>query len=232
MLSWPPTHTLNRVDEDASAVTFEEWDPTESVDSSQIPVSTNSSQLRAAMIMISSKLRATGFNPQGFGPRRAIWNRAVQGSASLRVWVPNVSYYQWIETLGWSYDVRGLPRWSGLSWEVWLLFFIKIVHWNRMGPDGKPRFVLISGQTNFDPESDDTLNGRTVAKTFVTVPGTSRADQFFFFGDLRSRDVLVTQWLWIPKSRAKKKDTTTNDCENLSQKFLKMKKISTMTSRF
>jgi len=43
---------LNRVDEDASGLTFEEWDPTENVDSSQMLV---------AMIIISSELRAAGF---------------------------------------------------------------------------------------------------------------------------------------------------------------------------
>jgi len=43
---------VNRVDEDALCLTFEEWDPTENVDSSQMPV---------AMIINSSKLRATGF---------------------------------------------------------------------------------------------------------------------------------------------------------------------------
>jgi len=45
---------LNRVDENVSGLTqkFEEWDLTENVDSSQMPV---------AMIMNSSKLRAAGF---------------------------------------------------------------------------------------------------------------------------------------------------------------------------
>jgi len=43
---------LNRVDEDASGLTFEEWDPTENVDSSQMPV---------AMILNSCELRAAGF---------------------------------------------------------------------------------------------------------------------------------------------------------------------------
>jgi len=40
------------VDEDASGLTFEEWDPTENVDSLQMPV---------AMIINSSELRAAGF---------------------------------------------------------------------------------------------------------------------------------------------------------------------------
>jgi len=43
---------LNRVDEDASGLTFEEWDPTENVDPSQKPV---------VMIINSSELRAAGF---------------------------------------------------------------------------------------------------------------------------------------------------------------------------
>ena len=40
------------MDEDASGLTFEEWDPTENLDSSQMPV---------AMIFNSSELRANGF---------------------------------------------------------------------------------------------------------------------------------------------------------------------------
>ena len=43
---------LNHVDEDASGLTFEEWDPTENVDTSQMPL---------AMVMNCSKLRAAGF---------------------------------------------------------------------------------------------------------------------------------------------------------------------------
>jgi len=43
---------LNRVNEDASGLTFEEWDPTENVDSSQMPV---------AMIINSGELRGAGF---------------------------------------------------------------------------------------------------------------------------------------------------------------------------
>ena len=46
---------VNRVDEDALCLTFEEWDPTENVDSSQIPV---------AMIINSIELRAAGFTLQ------------------------------------------------------------------------------------------------------------------------------------------------------------------------
>jgi len=43
---------LNRVDEDASGLTFEDWDPTENVDSSQVPV---------VMIINSSELKTAGF---------------------------------------------------------------------------------------------------------------------------------------------------------------------------
>jgi len=50
---------LNRVDEDASGLTFEEWDPTENFDSSQMPV---------AMIINSSELRAAGFTLQEVFP--------------------------------------------------------------------------------------------------------------------------------------------------------------------
>jgi hypothetical protein len=44
---------LHRVDDDASGLTFEEWDPTADVDDTQPP---------AAMIINSSELRGAGFN--------------------------------------------------------------------------------------------------------------------------------------------------------------------------
>ncbi len=44
---------LHRVDEDASGLTFEEWDPSADTDASQAPV---------AMIVNSSELRAAGFD--------------------------------------------------------------------------------------------------------------------------------------------------------------------------
>ncbi len=44
---------LHRVDEDASGLTFEEWDPSADTDASQAPV---------AMIVNSSDLRAVGFD--------------------------------------------------------------------------------------------------------------------------------------------------------------------------
>ncbi len=44
---------LHRVDEDASGLTFEEWDPSEDTDASQAPV---------AMIVNSSELCAAGFD--------------------------------------------------------------------------------------------------------------------------------------------------------------------------
>ena len=43
---------LHRVDEDASGLTFEEWNPTQAVDTSQEP---------APMIINSNQLRAAGF---------------------------------------------------------------------------------------------------------------------------------------------------------------------------
>ena len=46
---------LHRVAEDASGLTFEEWDPTKDVDNSQPPV---------PMIINSSQLRGAGFNLQ------------------------------------------------------------------------------------------------------------------------------------------------------------------------
>ena len=62
-----------------SGFTFQEWDPTENVDSSQMPV---------AMIINSSELRAAGFTLRKVfpsEPRRAIGLRTVQGYANLRV---------------------------------------------------------------------------------------------------------------------------------------------------
>ena len=44
---------LHRVDEDASGLTFEEWDPSADTDPSEAPV---------AMIVNSSELRAAGFD--------------------------------------------------------------------------------------------------------------------------------------------------------------------------
>jgi hypothetical protein len=44
---------LHRVDEDASGLTFEEWDPSADTDTSEAPVT---------MIINSSELRATGFD--------------------------------------------------------------------------------------------------------------------------------------------------------------------------
>ena len=44
---------LHRVDEDASGLTFEEWDPSADTDASEAPV---------AMIINSSELRAAGFD--------------------------------------------------------------------------------------------------------------------------------------------------------------------------
>jgi hypothetical protein len=44
---------LHRVDEDASGLTFEEWDPSADTDASEDPV---------AMTVNSSELRATGFD--------------------------------------------------------------------------------------------------------------------------------------------------------------------------
>jgi len=51
---------LNRVDEDALGLTFEEWDPTENVDSSQMPV---------VMIINSSELRTAGLTLREVFPK-------------------------------------------------------------------------------------------------------------------------------------------------------------------
>ena len=49
------TNHITRVVEDASGLTFEEWDPTKDADDSQTP---------ASMIINSSELRGVGFNLQ------------------------------------------------------------------------------------------------------------------------------------------------------------------------
>jgi hypothetical protein len=70
------------VDEDASGLTFEEWDPTENADSSQMPV---------VMIINSNELRAAGFTkcfPKSFRPRHAVGARVALWYCD-RVWVPN-----------------------------------------------------------------------------------------------------------------------------------------------
>jgi len=69
---------VDRVDEDAPGLTFEEWDPSENVVSPQMPV---------AMIINSSKLRATGFTLQEvFSPEldAAARRRSTRG-AGIRI---------------------------------------------------------------------------------------------------------------------------------------------------
>jgi len=68
---------LNRVDENASGLTLEEWDPTENVDSSQIQV---------VMMINSSELRATGFTiREVFSPElEAAARRRSMRSAGIR----------------------------------------------------------------------------------------------------------------------------------------------------
>ena len=69
--------------EDASGLTFEEWDPIKDADDSQTP---------AAMIINSSELRGADFNLQEVILQRLRWRRAredacaVRGCASSRVW--------------------------------------------------------------------------------------------------------------------------------------------------
>ncbi len=55
---------LHRVDEDASGLTFEEWDPSADTDASQAPV---------AMIVNSSEPRATGFDLREVLPLQLEW---------------------------------------------------------------------------------------------------------------------------------------------------------------
>ena len=81
------------MEKDASGLTFEEWDPTEDVDSLQMPV---------MMIINSTELRAFTLQEifsQNLRPRRARVARAAWGFASLSICVLNVSCYRWMMTL-------------------------------------------------------------------------------------------------------------------------------------
>jgi len=102
-----------------------------------------------------------------------------------------------------------------------------------MGPDGKLRFVPISGQTNFDPESDDTLNGRTVAKHFSRYQELLVPISFSFLGTsglVTSLSLSDYELLNLVQEKKTPQETTVRICHR--PKLLKMKKISTMTSRF
>ena len=70
---------LHRVDEDATGLIFEEWDPIKDADDSQTPV---------PMIINSSKLRGAGCNLQEVIPPALEREdaRAARNCASLRVW--------------------------------------------------------------------------------------------------------------------------------------------------
>jgi len=103
---------LNRVDEDASGLTFEEWDPTENVDSVQMPVTMmiNSSELRAAGFTLQEvfpleleavarrrSTRGTGIRQlEGMGPKRFIL------SADN---IKRLGPMQWMMTLSLGHDV-------------------------------------------------------------------------------------------------------------------------------
>ena len=91
---------LHRVDEDASGLIFEEWDPIKDANDSQTPV---------PMITNSSELRGAGFNLQEVIPpaleavahsARRTWEdeRAARGFASLRVWDERALFSQQMMT--------------------------------------------------------------------------------------------------------------------------------------
>ena len=88
---------LHRVDEDASGLTFEEWDPSADTDASEAPV---------AMIVNSSERR-----------RVEPGVRAARPSSRFTAWVPGGMYSPWITTMSSGHDVSeyelgasGLPR--------------------------------------------------------------------------------------------------------------------------
>ena len=104
---------LHRVDEDASGLTFEEWDPSADTDVSEAPV---------AMIVNSSELCAAGFDLREVLPlqleaaaRGA--RRPARPSSRFTAWVPGGMYSPWITTMSSGHDVSeyelgasGLPR--------------------------------------------------------------------------------------------------------------------------
>ena len=105
---------LHRVDEDASGLTFEEWDPSADTDASEAPV---------AMIVNSSELRAAGFDLREVSccnsRRRRVEPgvRAARPSSRFTAWVPGGMYSPWITTMSSGHDVSeyelgasGLPR--------------------------------------------------------------------------------------------------------------------------
>jgi hypothetical protein len=105
---------IHRVDEDASGLTFEEWDPSADTDASEAPV---------AMIVNSSELCAAGFDLREVIPLQL--EAAVRGGQRtcgavlnrFTVWVPGGMYFPWITTMRSGHDVSeyelgasGLPR--------------------------------------------------------------------------------------------------------------------------
>ena len=102
------------MDEDASGLTFEEWDPSADTDASEAPV---------AMIVNSSELCAAGFDLREVIPLQlettARGGQCTRGAALNRftTWVPGGMYFPWITTMSSGHDVSeyelgasGLPR--------------------------------------------------------------------------------------------------------------------------
>ncbi len=88
---------MNRVDEDVSGLTFEEWDPSADTNASQVPV---------GMIVNSSELCATGFDLREVIPLQleAVARRGPQ--TDLRhPWVSGGMYSPWTTTMSWGHTV-------------------------------------------------------------------------------------------------------------------------------
>ncbi len=100
------------MDEDASGLTFEEWDPSADTDASEAPL---------VMIVNSSELRAAGFDLREVIPLQletaARGDRVDRPSSRFTTWVPGGMYSPWITTMSSGHDVSdyelcasGLPR--------------------------------------------------------------------------------------------------------------------------
>ena len=111
---------LHRVDDDASGLIFEEWDPSADTDAFQAAV---------AMIVNSSELRAAGFDLREVMPLQLETvsrgdRREARPSSRFTAWVPGGLYSPWITTICSGHDVSeyelgasGLPPTPQQPWK-------------------------------------------------------------------------------------------------------------------
>ncbi len=98
---------LHRVDEDASCLTFEEWDPSADTDASEAPV---------AMIVNTSELRSAGFDVRDVLPlqleaaSRGGQRHVTRPSSRFTSRVPGGIYSPWTTTMSSGHDVCDSPR--------------------------------------------------------------------------------------------------------------------------